>query len=260
MHCLASFAHATAAAAADLGVVDPLQVSRARRAFRSPRRGCRRRAPADCCRARSTSPACPGARLPRNAARSAACSGREEQIGRAADVPRRMLRHRLVADARAWPAREAAASAIMNAALPVDDGRRLSVGQRRGNSAAGAPMLPAPMVTITSPSRAIWMSACGSSSIFSTNNGSTRPCERIARQIALPSAPAIGASPAAYTSVTISASTSPARARSRRADRACASNDAAGTPARCGAPASPDGSLPASRRARSGDGRSRRSA
>ena len=59
------------------------------------------------------------------------------------------------------------------------------------------PMLPAPMVTITSPSRAIWISARGNSSIFSTNTGSTRPCERTARQIALPSAPAIGVSPAA---------------------------------------------------------------
>jgi len=67
-------------------------------------------------------------------------------------------------------------------------------------------MLPAPMVSTTSPSRSTPRSDSARSSTRSTNTGSMSPRLRTARQMARPSAPAMGASPAAYTSVTKSTS------------------------------------------------------
>src|SRR3569832_1478176 len=68
---------------------------------------------------------------------------------------------------------------------------------------AAAPMSPAPKVSNTSPSR----STPRSCEMSSTNTGSTLPRPRIARLSARPSAPAMAASPAAYTSSSTRAST-----------------------------------------------------
>ena len=127
-----------------------------------------------------------------------------------------------------------------------------------GRSCAAAPMLPAPMVSTTSPSRAMPASTRGSSSSDLSSTGSTAPRERIARHSALPSAPGIGASPAGIDLGDAPARRRPrAPARSRRAGRGCACSDAARTPARCDGPARPAARPRASRRSRSGGGRSR---
>src|SRR5690606_7853541 len=68
---------------------------------------------------------------------------------------------------------------------------------------------PAAMMTTTSPSRTKSCMAGGTSATSSTNTGSTRPATRNARASARPSAATSGASPAAYTSVSSTASAFP---------------------------------------------------
>src|SRR5690606_28333682 len=70
-----------------------------------------------------------------------------------------------------------------------------------------APMLPAPMVITTSPSRAAERIILGMSAMSSTNTGSTVPATRIARASERPSAATTGVSPAAYTSASSRPST-----------------------------------------------------
>jgi hypothetical protein len=69
--------------------------------------------------------------------------------------------------------------------------------RRAGNSCAIAPMCPAPMVTTTSPAPQHVAQRGGDVLDLATKIGSTLPRLRTARQIARPSAPLIGASPAA---------------------------------------------------------------
>jgi hypothetical protein len=110
----------------------------------------------------------------------------EPGVGRAAGVPGRVPRHRLVAPhpgLEAWPA----ARALMRAP-PGRAGRQLA---RDGADAAGAHGHHEVAVLEHGGERP------GSSCTDSTNTGSTRPRERTARHSARPSALAIGASPAA---------------------------------------------------------------
>src|SRR6202000_2932898 len=126
----------------------------------------------------------------------------EKQIRRTAGVPRGVLGHGYVAqDARAEFRRQIQRTLCAHAAAPA--------AKRLFKSCATWPKLPAPMVRTTSPSCSTARSASASWSTFSTNTGSTSPRLRTARQIARPSAPAIGSSPAAYTSVIKSTSLSP---------------------------------------------------
>src|SRR6185312_2644566 len=114
----------------------------------------------------------------------------EVDLRGSADVPGGMAAHRLVAaDAR----QELACDRQHQA--PLRGGR--STPRRSSSRCATALMLPAPMATITSPSRITSFSDSASSSTRSTKSGSTCPRLRTARQIARPSAPAMGASPAA---------------------------------------------------------------
>jgi hypothetical protein len=77
----------------------------------------------------------------------------EIQIGRTAHVPGRVLRHGLgVAHARGDIGRQ---RERVHVRLRSTAGSGLSAASAAGRSAAAAPMLPAPIVTITSPSRAI---------------------------------------------------------------------------------------------------------
>src|SRR5690606_16619197 len=122
--------------------------------------------------------------------------GAEIQVRRPTHVPGGMTRHRLVTQHARCKIRRQGVR-VHGRRLLSTNGSGSSCASVAGNSAATLPMLPAPMVTTTSPSRTIWISACGSSSTFSTKTGSTRPWERTARHTALPSALAIGASPAA---------------------------------------------------------------
>ena len=77
----------------------------------------------------------------------------------------------------------------------------------RAIDCAAAPMSPAPIISSRSPSRSTPASASPSSAALPTTTGSTRPRVRMERASAFASAPAIGASPAGYTSVRTSAST-----------------------------------------------------
>src|SRR5690348_11829992 len=115
---------------------------------------------------------------------------REIDLRRATHVPGGMAAHRLVApDAR----QEFLRHGQHHGLLP--GGR--SAGNRSLSLCATELMLPAPMAMITSPSRITSFNDSARSSTRSTKSGSTCPRLRTARQIARPSAPAIGASPAA---------------------------------------------------------------
>src|SRR5213080_2715067 len=123
----------------------------------------------------------------------------EENLGRAPDVPGGVPAQGLIA---AHPLAELRGDGEAHRELL--GGR--SAASAPGSACATALMLPAPMARMTSPSEITSLSAAASSSTFSTNSGSSTPRLRTARQMARPSAPAIGASPAAYTSVTARAS------------------------------------------------------
>src|SRR5882672_4407745 len=110
---------------------------------------------------------------------------------RATDMPRGVARHRFVVHDPA--AVFGADGDRVHLLLP----RRPLLPSCVGSSWEIAPMLPAPMVTTTSPSRSTSASAVASPSTRSTKIGSTWPRERTALQIARPSAPAMGVSPAA---------------------------------------------------------------
>src|SRR5206468_1774606 len=75
--------------------------------------------------------------------------------------------------------------------------------------AATPPIEPAPIAITTSPSRDWSRIVAGNSATSSTNTGSTLPATRSARASERPSAATIGASPAAYTSVSSTASAEP---------------------------------------------------
>src|SRR5213082_3487548 len=123
----------------------------------------------------------------------------EENLGRAPDVPGGVPAQGLIA-----PHPLAELRGDGEAHRELLGGR--SAASAPGSACATALMLPAPMARMTSPSESTSLSAAASSSTFSTNSGSSTPRLRTARQMARPSAPAIGASPAAYTSVTARAS------------------------------------------------------
>src|SRR5436305_1048455 len=123
----------------------------------------------------------------------------EENLRRAPDVPGGVPAQGLIA---AHPLAELRGDGEAHRELL--GGR--SAASAPGSACATALMLPAPMARMTSPSEITSLSAAASSSTFSTNSGSSTPRLRTARQMARPSAPAIGASPAAYTSVTARAS------------------------------------------------------
>src|SRR6187551_3809041 len=118
-----------------------------------------------------------------------AVAGHEEQVGRSTDMPGGMARKQL-ADAHArgkfrWQREVHAAPAALSAAsCPA-------------SSCAALLMLPAPIIAMTSPGRSRPDSDCAICSTCGTNTGSTLPRPRMARHMARPSAPSMGASPAA---------------------------------------------------------------
>src|SRR2546429_1181748 len=116
----------------------------------------------------------------------------EEDLRRAPDVPGGVPAQGLIA---AHPLAELRGDGEAHRELP--GGR--SAASAPGSACATALMLPAPMARMTSPSEITSLSAAASSSTFSTNSGSSTPRLRTARQMARPSAPAIGAPPAPYT-------------------------------------------------------------
>src|ERR1022692_584157 len=137
--------------------------------------------------------------LPHERREIARVARREEQFRGTARMPRRVLRHGHVAQhARAELGRQ---FVEMSRAVHSRGSSKWLL-----SSLATAPMLPAPIVKTRSPSLSTARRASASSSTRSTNTGSTKPRLRTARQMARPSAPPIGASPAAYTSVTSSTS------------------------------------------------------
>src|SRR5438045_2055242 len=114
----------------------------------------------------------------------------EENLRRAPDVPGGVPAQGLIA---AHPLAELRGDGEAHRELL--GGR--SAASAPGSACATALMLPAPMARMTSPSEITSLSAAASSSPFSTNSGSSTPALRPAPQMARPSAPAIGASPAA---------------------------------------------------------------
>src|SRR6516165_6228795 len=123
----------------------------------------------------------------------------EEHLGRAPDVPGGVTAQGLIA---AHARGELRSEGDAHDAPPRAGG----AASAAGSWLATAVMLPAPIVTMTSPSRIRFLSTSASSSTRATNSGSRAPRLRIARQMARPSAPAMAGSPAAYTSVTNSTS------------------------------------------------------
>ena len=192
MHCLASFAHAHAAAAPDLVVAAPLEL--VEHAVRLDHRAANAAvahqqvaAEADPHHRRVRLRGCAG-----TPQRSATSSGREEQIRRPAHVPRRVLRHRLVAPhARFEIGRQR--QCVHGRLRSTTDERRQRGRQLGGGCADAARAHGHDHVAVA---RDLDQRARQLLDLLD-EHGSTRPCERTARQIALPSAPAIGASPAA---------------------------------------------------------------
>src|SRR5580765_4426423 len=141
----------------------------------------------------------PGGHAAQERGKLGAIGGIEEYVRRPADMPGSVAAQGLIA---AHAGDEFGRDGHAHEALPGGS----SADSASGNACATALMLPAPMARMTSPSLITSFRAWGSSSTFSTNSGSSSPRLRTARQMARPSAPAIGASPAAYTSVTHSTS------------------------------------------------------
>src|SRR5690606_18696994 len=115
----------------------------------------------------------------------------EIKVRRPADAPRCMPPHRLVAP----HAFESVDIDHHRAHFPASSGRLTD--NAAGSFGASAPIEPAPSVNTTSPPSTTFSSTPAISSSSSTRIGSTLPRARTARASALPSAPTIGASPAA---------------------------------------------------------------
>src|SRR6202034_3498644 len=108
----------------------------------------------------------------------------EVELRGAPYVPRRMAAHRLVAPHALHELLRDGEHQLL-----LRSGR--SAAKRSCSLCATALMLPAPMVTITSPSRMTSFSDSASSSTRSTNSGSTCPRARTARHIPRPAPAAI---------------------------------------------------------------------
>src|SRR5690606_33725103 len=134
--------------------------------------------------------------LPEEVHQLGAIAGAEEHIGRTAHMPGGVAGQRLIqTDAGGELRRRQVAHGASCAH---------SATSRGASSWAAALMLPAPIIAITSPPRTMPASAGAIPSTPGTNTGSTLPRLRTARQIARPSAPSMGSSPAACTSATSS--------------------------------------------------------
>ena len=151
MHCLARRAHGNTGLGIQRRSRCGARADRARRASRRRRRAGRRRAPAGCCRDRSSGSARPARSARRNAPSSLRSRGLKIHLRRAAHVPGRVPAHRLAAtDSR----HEFGCDCHGHGDL-----RRLVMGVGEdAASCAGSPcdtalMCPAPIVTITSLSR-----------------------------------------------------------------------------------------------------------
>src|SRR5262249_40064373 len=121
----------------------------------------------------------------------------EEHLSGAANVPRCVATHGLI---------PLHAQGELGGNGHSHEAPRAETPNRLGSSCETTVMCPAPMVTMRSPSWITSINDWANSSTLSTKIGSTSPRPRTARQMALPSAPGMGVSPAAYTSVTNSAS------------------------------------------------------
>src|SRR6185437_14351811 len=115
------------------------------------------------------------AQRPEESRQVGAVARSEEHLRRAANVPGRVPAHRLIA-------------LHTNCIFGCDSHghgcslRGINLSNRAGRSWETVVMWPAPMVTMTSPSRMTSFSDSARSSTFSTNSGSTRPRLRTALQ------------------------------------------------------------------------------